>query len=201
MAITAMSLSMPSSSPGGVKAPDSSCSWYCIHTQSKREHIAAGLLECQLRIDTFLPRIKFRRKERHRVALAIEALFPNYLFARFDLSTALQRVQCVPGVIGVVRFGAHCPTIPEQVINSLRAQVGDERVHFIGQELQPGEWVDIATGPFEGLQAVVARELPARDRVKVLIELLGRQTIVELAANAVAATTDVRRKLFESREG
>jgi transcriptional antiterminator RfaH len=171
--------------------------WYCVHTHCMREHIAAGWLQSQLQVETYLPRIKFRRKERRRVVWTTEALFPTYLFARFDLATVLQQVQCVPGVIGLVRFGSHCPAVPDQAIHALRAQVGPEEVHIITEAFVPGQCVEIATGPFQGLQAVVTRVLPAKERVNVLLDFLGRQTNVEVATNILTGNGDLRRRLFQ----
>ncbi|HZR18239.1 MAG TPA: transcription termination/antitermination NusG family protein [Verrucomicrobiae bacterium] len=171
--------------------------WYCVHTHCLREHIAAGWLQARLQVETYLPRIRFRRKERHRLAWTTEALFPTYLFARFDLATVLQQVQCVPGVIDLVRFGRHCPTVPDHAIEALRARVGADEVHVIREEYIPGQGVEIITGPFQGLQAVVTRVLPAKERVNVLLDFLGRQTNVEVATNNLSANGDIRRRLFQ----
>jgi transcriptional antiterminator RfaH len=130
-----------------------------------------------------------------------EALFPNYLFARFDLGAAGQQVERVPGVIEVVRFGPHCPAIPEPVIEDLRRHLGVDQVHVLQDQFVPGDSVQIESGPFEGLGGVVTRVMPASERVRVLLELLGRQTSVELPTSVVRAARDVRQGLFTNSEG
>ncbi len=109
----------------------------------------------------------------------------NYLFARFDLATSLRRVQHARGVRGVVRFGAQWPTVPEQAIEELRSAMGDEELRIIDNPFKPGDAVQVAGGPFDGLAAVVARVMPGPQRVAVLMDFLGRQTLVELAGGQV----------------
>jgi transcriptional antiterminator RfaH len=170
--------------------------WFCVLTQSKREHIAARWLETHLDIEVFTPRIRFRRTQSRGLVWFTEALFPNYLFARFDLAAWIQHVDFAPGSRGVVRFGDHCPTIPEPVIANLQACVGPDQLRTLDQPLQPGETVQLADGAFLGLQAVVARVMPARQRVTVLLDFLGRQTALELDSTALTPVEDQRARLF-----
>jgi hypothetical protein len=48
--------------------------------------------------------------------------------------------------------------------------------------LHPGGNVRLLSGAFAGLYAVIIQVLPAKERVKLLLELLGRETIVEVAS-------------------
>lgn len=170
--------------------------WYCVRTQPKHEHIAAGHLKKEPDTEVFLPRIRFKRSTRRGPVWFTEALFPNYLFARFDLAVCLRRLHHLRGVRGVVHFGDQWPTIPDRVIAELRATVGSDQVHVIPEELQPGEAVQISGGMFHGLTAVVSRIMPARERVAVLLEFLGRQTTVELASGAVVRAEDERKRVL-----
>ena len=114
---------------------------------------------------------------------------------RFDWHTLLAGVQHTFGVAGVVHFGAFWPTIPEDVIQELQTLVGDEETRVIEQTLALGDEVQIAGGAFDGFRAVVTRIMPARQRVAVLLDFLGKQTLVELDCNSVvtdAGWSDVR---------
>ncbi len=174
--------------------------WYCLRAQSKREHIASHWLTLQLELETYLPRIRFRRVESRGPVWTTEALFPNYLFARFDLGASGQQVERVPGVIEIVRFGSHCPPVPEPVIEELRRQVGADQVHVLQERFVPGDAVQIESGPFEGLGAVVTRVMPAKERVSVLLELLGRQANLELPTGVVRSARGIRQGLFTENE-
>lgn len=155
-------------------------SWFCVQTQPKHEHIAAAQLRQVSSLDVFLPRIRYRRSTRCGPAWVTEALFPNYLFAHFDLVAQLRLVQAVRGVRKVVHFGSRWPTIPEATIAELRTAIGIEEVKVLSQDLHPGDAVEVADGVFHGLQALVTRVMPQRQRVSVLLDFLGRQTAVEL---------------------
>jgi hypothetical protein len=51
--------------------------------------------------------------------------------------------------------------------------VGAEEVVTIDSSIKIGEAVEIIEGPFRGLEVVVTRLLPAKERVRVLFEFLG----------------------------
>ena len=62
--------------------------------------------------------------------------------------------------------------------------------------LTEGEAVQLAEGAFRGLKAVVAKVLPSKMRVRILLEFLGRQTSVELNTDGVVREGDQRRSAF-----
>jgi len=153
----------------------------------------------QLELETYLPRIRFQRVEARGAVWTTEALFPNYLFARFELGAAGPQVERVPGVSEIVRFGSHCPAVPEGVIEELRGHIGSGEVHVVEERLVPGDAVEIGSGVLQGLGAVVTRVLPARERVRVLLEMLGREATVEWPRGVVRSARGVREGLL--REG
>src|ERR1700733_13303895 len=99
--------------------------WFCLRSQPKHEHIAAAHLQKD-GVEVFLPRIRFKRTTRTGSAWAVEALFPNYLFARSDWTNALRLVIHSPGVSGVVHFGTQWPVVPDQAIDEMRACLGND---------------------------------------------------------------------------
>jgi transcriptional antiterminator RfaH len=159
--------------------------WFCVRSQPKHEHIAAANLRQQQQTEVFNPRIRFKRATRRGPIWVTESLFPNYVFARFNWKQTLRLVHHTPGVAGVVHFGMRWPTIPDAVIGELRAAVGEEELRVLGETLEAGDEVQISGGAFHGLQGVVTRVMPARARVAVLLEFLGRQSTVEVERNAV----------------
>ncbi|MGO8763548.1 MAG: transcription termination/antitermination protein NusG [Limisphaerales bacterium] len=163
-----------------------------MQTQTKHEHIAAAQLRQNLGIEVFLPRIRYRRSTRRGPAWVTEALFPGYLFAQFDLASKLRWVRAVAGVRNVVHFGNRWPAIPDAAIADLRSAVGDEEVRILSQDLNPGDAVEVAGGVFHGLQAMVSRVIPQRQRVSILLDFLGRQTAVELDRSLVIQNREIR---------
>ena len=97
-------------------------------------------------MEVFLPRIRFKRLTRCGPAWVTEALFQNYLFARFDLLVSLRRVQATRGVRGVVHFGARWPTVPESAIKELQAAMEGQELRVVEDTLRPGDIVQVAEG-------------------------------------------------------
>jgi transcription antitermination factor NusG len=104
----------------------------------------------------------------------VEALFPGYVFAQFLFSELHRQVNAVPGVSSIVRFGQLIALIEDAIIEELRAAAGEGETILLEPQLNPGDSVEIATGPFKGLTALVTQYFPAQQRVKVLLEFLGR---------------------------
>jgi transcriptional antiterminator RfaH len=164
-------------------------SWFCVRTHPKHEHIAAARLRQEPNVEVFLPRIRYRRSTRCGPAWVTEALFKDYVFARFDLAVALRRVQSSRAVRCVVHFGHGWPTVPDVAIAELQMAMGGDDLRVIEDTLHAGDTVLIAGGAMHGLQAVVTRVMPAKQRVAVLLDFLGRQTSVELDRGHVTFAT------------
>lgn len=177
--------------PGGEALP----AWFALRSQPKHEHIAAGHLRQISGVEVFLPRIRFRRKTRRGAVWVTEALFPNYLFARFDWHMQLRRIHHVPGVAGVIHFGDRWPSIPDDVMAELHCLFGADQLHVVPEAPAVGDAVSIAGGVFHGLSAIVTSVVPGRARVQVLLDFLGRQTSVELPQEQVVREADERARM------
>ena len=158
--------------------------WFCVRSHPKHEHIAAAHLAKFDDVTVFNPRIRFARSTRQGPVWVTESLFPNYRFARFDWKTGLAKVRYAAGVSQVVHFGTLWPTVPDEVIEQLRLTLGKDEIHEI-PPLAVGDTVDISGGALHGLQGVITQLLPARERIKVLLDFLGRQTMVEVPVKAI----------------
>jgi transcriptional antiterminator RfaH len=64
--------------------------------------------------------------------------------------------------------------------------VGEEEVRLVEPSLRVGDEVEVAAGSFAGFRGIVTRIMPARDRVSVLLDFLGRQTTVEVPLDGVS---------------
>jgi transcriptional antiterminator RfaH len=162
----------------------SQVAWFCLRSQPRHEHIAARHLSQMADVEVFNPRIQYARPTRNGAIWMTESLFPNYLFARFDWNTSLNKVHYAPGISGIVHFGDKWPTIPDAAIEELKISLGRKEIHII-QQVAPGDVVEIAGGTFHSLKALVTQVIPGKERVVVLMDFLGRQTTVEMGLNSV----------------
>src|ERR1700742_1061178 len=102
--------------------------WFCLRSQPKHEHLAAGYLQKDAGMEVFLPRIRFRRATKRGREWVTEALFPNYLFARFDWEKSLRHAQHARGIQTVVHFGNRWPAIPDDTIDELQRLWGGKEI-------------------------------------------------------------------------
>ena len=159
--------------------------WYCLQAKHKHEHIAAVHLRSLKGVVVFCPRIRFKRQTRIGVARFTEALFPGYLFAHFSLAKMQRAVAYAREVRCIVQFASRYPTIDPVTIAQLREHVGDNEIREMDYEPSRGDNVKVAEGAFAGLEAVVTQILPARARVRVLMDFLGRKVEAELERSFV----------------
>lgn len=162
-------------------------SWYCVKTQPKREHLAAGQLRHLEGVEVFCPRLRYRKATRRGKIWWVEALFPGYILARFVYAESHRQVTHSQGVRGLVRFGDDAPPVSDEFVAILRSEMArndaeqraDETL-TVTPRLDAGEEVELAHGPLGGFQGTVVEVLPARERVKVLLDFLGQPHVIEV---------------------
>jgi transcriptional antiterminator RfaH len=154
--------------------------WYCLRSQPKHEHIAAAHLRTLEGVTVFCPRIRFKRATRQGTVWVTDAMFPGYLFARFELAEMHRQIRFAHGVSGLVQFGGRYPTIEEKALSQLQHQTDSMEIKELNYALSQGDQVKIVDGAFIGLEAVVTQVLPAKERVKVLLDFLGRKVEAEV---------------------
>ena len=129
------------------------------------------------------------RAHRHSYGRRIEVhppLFPGYCFVLVQLQWHTAR--WAPGVVRLVLDGASPARVPDSVIEEIRSRECGGFVELPPPpgELQAGDPVRILSGPFQGCVGLYANMKP-KERVEILLSLLGGQTRVELAKSAVEA--------------
>ncbi len=164
--------------------------WYVVQTKPRGDAVAAANLR-QRAVGVYFPRLAAR----HHPAVAsttessdiAEPLFPGYLFARLALREKYWAVAWSPGVRGFVSFGEGSPEpVDDEVVESLRQRAGGGEILRPADPLLPGTAVEIRGGPFAGLLGTIDRPLNGAGRVRVLLDLLRRQTRVDLQSTWVA---------------
>ena len=159
--------------------------WYCLKSQPKHEHIAAAHLRLMPGVEVFAPRLRFQKSTLQGVRWFEEAMFPGYLFAHFNLADLHRQVRYAHGIRGIVQFGGWYPTIEDEILDRLKDHTGNADVKELNYELAQGDQVKIVGGVFVGLEAVVRQVLPAKERVKVLMDFLGTKVEAEVEHSSV----------------
>ena len=159
--------------------------WFCVKTRPRGEAAARRMLQRDVGIEVFCPMLRFERARRSGRVTVTEAMFPGYVFAKFNFRTQHRHVAATNGVSHIVRFGGVPAIVPEVVIQELRDSVVNEETIEIPTNISVGDEVKLLKGPFSGIKALVTQVMPAQARVKVLLELLGMERVVEVEASGV----------------
>jgi transcription antitermination factor NusG len=147
--------------------------------------MAAGSLDSLHGLEVFCPQIRFQRKTVRGPVWFQEAMFPGYLFARFDLFEMQRAVSYAPGVLNIPMFDGRFTPVPDDVIESLRNDLDDDSIADAGVPLEVGEETTILDGSMRGLKVKVIKLMPALQRVGVLMELMGTLVEAEFPADAL----------------
>lgn len=154
--------------------------WYCIHTKPKCEHLAAAVLGTLPGVEPYCPRIRFQRNTQRGKVWFVEALFPSYLFARFSLSENYRAVKHAQNVLRILEFGGQCISIADRHIGDLRQEMDGQEIREVKPTLKVGDAVELTEGPMRGFKGIIERFAAGEDRVRILLEFLGRQSFVEV---------------------
>ncbi|MGV3661716.1 MAG: transcription termination/antitermination protein NusG [Prosthecobacter sp.] len=168
-----------------MKDKDSTPAWYVVHTRPKCEHIAAALMGGLENVEVYCPRIRFQKSTRRGKVWFVEALFPSYFFARFIPIESLRAVKHSQSVIKVVDFGGTLTPVPDSVIAALKMEMKDEEVREVHVGVKVGDTVELTEGPMRGLKGIVNAMLTGAERVRVLLEFLGRENAVEVPLSKI----------------
>ena len=163
---------------------DKESAWYCVRTKTKREYIAAQLLNQLDGIEAFCPRLRYRKATRRGKVWWVEAMFPTYIFAHFSREESERKVAHSHGVLGLLKFGSHHPKISINFINELKSTLSanastEEDTLTLQPTINEGDEIEIAHGTLQGFKGSVVEILPSTERVKILVEFLGDQQTIE----------------------
>ena len=159
--------------------------WYSARTKPKHEHIAAANLRKNLQLEVFFPRLRMEKITRRGLVRVIEPLFPCYIFIRCVVEELLNDIQHTSGINKIVHFGGKIPAVADSIIEELQECFESDEIITVEHRLAPGDEVTVAGGAFAGMSAYVLKNLPARKRVQILLDILGRATPVEVAREAL----------------
>ena len=167
-------------------SPDAS--WYVVQTHVHAETKAAAHLVRQ-GYPIYLPRYLKRRRHARRVEIVAAPLFPRYLFVTIDRLTQRWRsILSTVGVTHLVRNGEEPAAVPAGVVDELRRREDEQGLIRLDlrPRLTPGAKVRVVDGVFSDCLGLF-EGMADRERVAILLDLLGRKVRVVLDGESVAA--------------
>lgn len=162
--------------------------WFVIQTQANREAKAACHLERQ-GFQIYLPRYLKRRSHARKIEYVPAPLFPGYMFVTIDLATQRWRaIQSTVGVLRLVTNGEEPAPVPGLIVDAMRQREDDKGfIKFDPRAaFERGDKVRILAGAFTDSLGFFDG-LADRERIAILLNLLGRKVRVLLNAEMVVA--------------
>lgn len=165
--------------------------WYVVHTYSGYENKVKANLEKRVETMGMLDKI-FRVivPEEQETELkdgkkktVMRKTFPGYVLVEMIMTDdswyVVRNTPGVTGFIGSSGGGAKpTPLMPDEVEFILR-QMGMKEAK-VEMDIEEGELVEVLEGPFANFQGTVEEVDPAKGKVKVAVEMFGRETKMEL---------------------
>ncbi len=156
-------------------------SWYALFTKPRKEQQVGEILS-EKGIETYVPTILVRRRGK----TVERPFFPRYMFIKCDFDKiGLSEVKWTPGLTRIVSFGGGPTEVPEAMIDQLKTQLRELNSDGVYSPFKKGDKVRIKSGPFRDLDAVFDEHLSSRDRVHILVDVLGGLTRTEIDVSQI----------------
>ena len=154
--------------------------WYAVYTRSRHEQKAHDRLR-EKNIEAFLPLVErwSRRKDRRKKILL--PLFPGYLFVRalLDPYVHLEILKTKSVVRVLCRDGQPSP-IPDEQINAIQVLMKNGIAVTPYPYLKEGMRVRVVNGPLTGVEGILIKTKPNKDRLVISVDLLQESVSVEM---------------------
>lgn len=170
------------------KRYDESKQWYAIHTYSGYEEKVAESIRQRAEslemkdkiIQVLVPKEKMIEVKNGKRKVVEKRIFQGYVLVQMKMSEdAWYIVRNTPSVTGFVGSGTDPTPISEDEIEKIMKRMGRaEPKHKI--DFKIGEVVNITDGPFKGFDGSINEVDATKGKLKVLVNMFGRETPVEL---------------------
>jgi transcription termination/antitermination protein NusG len=163
--------------------------WYAVHTYSGYEDAVTRYLKQRVEsllmtdkiFNVVVPKeVKVKVKSGKRYTIE-EKIYPGYVLVEMVLDhDSWAVVRNTPRVTGFVGSDSATPTpLSKEEIDSLMLRMGAKDTQF-KIDLKPHDLVKITDGPFKDQEGKVFEVDEEHGKVKVLVAIFGRDTVLEL---------------------
>lgn len=170
------------------KRYDSSKNWYAIHTYSGyEEKVAESIKQRAESLDmkdkifqVIVPKEKMIEIKNGKRKVVEKRIFQGYVMVQMKMSEdAWYIVRNTPNVTGFVGTGTEPTPVANDEMEKIMKRMGrEDPKHKI--DYRVGEVVNITDGPFKGFDGAINEIDEQKGKLKVLVNMFGRETPVEL---------------------
>ena len=171
-----------------MKRYDTTKQWYAIHTYSGyEEKVAESIRQRADSLDmkdkifqVLVPKEKMIEIKNGKRKVVEKRIFQGYVLVQMKLSEdAWYIVRNTPSVTGFVGTGIEPTPVENDEIEKIMKRMGKaDPKHKMDYKV--GDVVGIIDGPFKGFDGAINEIDPAKGKLKVLVNMFGRETPVEL---------------------
>lgn len=163
-------------------------SWYVIHTYSGYEDAVAKNLKQRIEslgmedkiFDVIVPKEKKIKIKDGKRRVVDEKIYPGYVLVEMIVTDdSWYVVRNTPNVTGFVGAGTTPVSVSSAEIEILKKKMGVE-IPYYKINVIPGDPVKIIDGPFKDFDGKVSEIDEEKGRIKVFVNMFGRDTPVEL---------------------
>lgn len=156
--------------------------WIVVQVKSQCEDLAIKNLE-ESGFTCFCPRLNFQKGSK----VEKRPMFPGYIFVEIDLldMPVWRTINSHRGAIRMLMLTSGCPgVLPVGLVEDLISR-GDVFTDFNQVvKLVRGQKIQFTAGPLSGISGIV--QWTNREKVALLVDLLGRETLVQSTTNLIA---------------
>ena len=162
--------------------------WYVLHTYSGYEDSVAKNLKQRIEslgmedkiFSVIVPKEKKIKIKNGKRKVVEEKIYPGYVLVEMVVTDdSWYVVRNTPNVTGFVGAGTIPVPVSIQEIDTLKQRMGEEVPQF-KIDFKSGDNVKITDGPFKDFDGRVSEIDEERGKVKVLVNMFGRDTPLEL---------------------
>jgi transcriptional antiterminator RfaH len=156
--------------------------WYVVQFKSNAYRQAIKNLNRQ-KFETFLPLQDITQRSMSSFKNKSRPLFPSYMFVSFDQSNSnWNKINNTYGVSRIISFNKNLKAVPISLMNELIQRCDSAGKLLPHDKFRKGDKVKVLSGPFAKFFAVVDT-LEPDNRIRVFMELMGRETKIEVSYN------------------
>ena len=162
--------------------------WYVIHTYSGYEDAVAKNLKQRIEslgmedkiFNVIVPKEKKIKIKDGKRKVVEEKIYPGYVLVEMIVTDdSWYVIRNTPNVTGFVGAGTTPVPVSKEEIDNLKGRMGVQEPHY-KIEVKIDDTVKIIDGPFKDFDGKVSEIDEERGKIKVLVNMFGRDTPVEL---------------------
>lgn len=170
--------------------------WYVLHTYSGYENKVKEDLEMRITsmgmtdniFRVVVPEVeRIEKTKTGKEKVVKDKIYPGYVFVEMIMSDeawfVVRNTPNVTGFLGSHGQGSKPTPLYDEEVHRLLRQQGEKTNREISFEI--GEFVRVIDGVFDGMEGQISEIEEEQEKLKVVVEMFGRETIAEVEFDQV----------------